>query len=59
MISSLKSADGSCGAYIGAIGERQAILYRPTGGSKPELQQFHEDEPFLQPASHFRSASQG
>jgi hypothetical protein len=25
MISSSKSADGSCGAYIGAAGERQAI----------------------------------
>jgi hypothetical protein len=24
MISSLRSAEGSCGAYIGAVGERQA-----------------------------------
>jgi hypothetical protein len=30
---------------------------RPGRQSNPELQQFHEDEPFLQRASRFRSAS--
>src|ERR1700731_5294387 len=60
MISSLKSADRSCGAYIGAIGGRQAIrrnaVDRPAGHRRRELQQFHEDKPSLKPASRFRSA---
>src|ERR1700682_5047105 len=61
MISSLKSVGGSCRAYIGAIGQRQA-----TGGNAPdgpagaeafELQQFHQHEPSLKPTSRFRSPS--
>ena len=58
----LESADGSCGAYIGAAGERQAIgempPIGPTAGSltRAELQQFHQDEPFLKRTSRFRSA---
>src|SRR3954462_14335751 len=57
MISSLKSVGGSCGAYIGAIDERQAISPmrrivppRPRLG---ELQRFHEDEPSLKQTSRF------
>jgi hypothetical protein len=51
MISSLKSVDGSCGAYIDAACERQAI--RPdarialSADRRQKLQQFHRDEPFL------------
>src|SRR5258706_1121997 len=62
MISSLKSADGSCGAYIGAIAQRQAIRQSaadcPAADRCPELQQFHEYEPCLKPTSRFHSASQ-
>jgi hypothetical protein len=63
MISSLKSTlFASCGAYIGAIGGRQAIRRnaadRPPGNRRRELQQFHEDEPCLKLASRFCSASQ-
>src|ERR1700687_1051381 len=62
MISSLKSADGNCGAYIGGIGGRQAIsrmlrIVR-AGNRGPKLQQFHKDEPSLKQASRFRSRSQ-
>src|SRR3977135_662366 len=49
MTSSLKSADGSCGAYIGAIGERQATNRKhrivPAANRCCELQQFHEGDP--------------
>src|SRR5450432_1437416 len=49
MISSLKSADGSCGAYIDAVCGRQAIRRNAQGSPgpaiDPELQQFHQDEP--------------
>src|SRR5947208_2291360 len=59
MITSLRSADGSCGAYIGAFGERQAIRATSAdadqSSSEPELQQFHEHEPSLQPVSRLRS----
>jgi len=37
---------GSCGAYIGAAGERQAIRRNALAvllGGPDELQQFHED----------------
>jgi hypothetical protein len=51
MISSLKSADGSCRAYIDALAARQAIrrhlAARRAGKRGPELQQFHQHEPFL------------
>jgi hypothetical protein len=63
MISSLKSVMGSCGAYIGAIAERQAI--RPDAPDRPgsnqclELRQIHKDEPSLKPTSRFHSPSQG
>src|SRR5882757_4436973 len=48
MISSLRSAlTGSCGAYIGAVAQRQAIprnaAWRPD--RCPKLQQIHEHEP--------------
>src|ERR1700694_4922706 len=56
------SADGRCGAYIGATRERQAILLvAPVSVVPPprcELQQFHEDEPSLKPLSRFRSPAQ-
>src|SRR5213595_2909983 len=59
MISSLQSADGNCGAYIDAIGERQAIsriaLIAPAGDRCPELPQFHKDEPSLKAASRIHS----
>ena len=64
MISSLQSAEGNCGAYIGAISERQAISRRstddcaPAGNRCPELPQFHEDEPSLKPASRLHSRCQ-
>jgi hypothetical protein len=62
MISSLQSAEGDCGAYIGAIGERQAISRDgpdcPAGNRCPELPQFHTDEPSLKPASRFHSRCQ-
>ena len=67
MISSLKSAGGSCGAYIGAAGERQAIR-RATADRRagmpatlqcPKLQQFHQDEPFLKRPSGLHSACSG
>jgi hypothetical protein len=49
MISSLQSADGSCGAYIGAIAQRQAIRRNAEDGPAAErcleLQQFNEREP--------------
>jgi hypothetical protein len=63
MISSLKSVDGSCAAYIGAVGERQAIQRNAPdcagGQSTPVLQQFHEYEPCLKPPSGLRSPFQG
>src|SRR5579862_1303160 len=62
MISSLKSADGSCRAYIDDAGERQAIkrnvLALLRRQPQPELQQFHEGEPSLKRTSRFRSDSQ-
>src|SRR3978361_1087346 len=59
MISSLKSAGGSCGAYIGAVGERQATrrlrgLSAIEGG---QLQQFNQDDPSLTTAWPFRFPS--
>src|SRR3984957_2507784 len=62
MIPSLKSADGSCGAYIDAACERQAISAISQNAlpadRRQKLQQFHRDEPFLKWPSRFRSASQ-
>src|SRR6266446_5409320 len=62
MISSLQSAEGNCGAYIGAIGERQAIGRNapdfPSRRSIPGLPQFHKDEPSLKPVSRFHSRCQ-
>src|SRR5450432_2415437 len=57
MVSSSNSGEiGSCGAYIGAIGQRQATgrTARSRMAAK-ELRQFHEAEPFLKAASGFRS----
>jgi hypothetical protein len=61
MISSLKSAGGSCGAYIGAARERQAapgaasdqanIAGRALRTSSAGLQQFRQYEPCMQRAS--------
>jgi hypothetical protein len=51
---------GSCRAYIGAVGVRQAIKQNaadcPSGPASLELQQFHLDEPFLKQPSRLRSA---
>jgi hypothetical protein len=59
--SSLKSAEGSCGAYIDAAAERQAIRRHAAGGPAGrryrELQQFHEREPILKRLSRFHSVS--
>src|ERR1700709_2329356 len=59
MISSLKSAEGSCGAYIDAASVRQAIGHHAAGGPAGRryqgLQQFHEREPILKRLSRFHS----
>jgi hypothetical protein len=49
---------GSCRAYIGATGERQATLRRPARAAQTlrQLRQFHEAEPFLKVVCHGRSA---
>src|SRR3954470_18507383 len=58
MISSLKKGGGSCGAYIGAVGQRQAeAAVPPRTGVKRGLRQFHQDEPSLKPPWRFRSPS--
>jgi hypothetical protein len=49
---------GSCRAYIGAIGQRQATLRRSARAAQAlrQLRQFHEAEPFLKAVCHFHSA---
>jgi hypothetical protein len=49
---------GSCRAYIGVIGERQATPGRPARPAQTlrQLRQFHEAEPFLKAVCHVRSA---